>query len=320
MMLLGRWIWVSVLLVGVAPAQTLSPFDFLRSAENSARAAGLGGAFVAYAGDASAQLYNPATIPTTVDNSLSVTFTKHVLDINSGVAAYTRRLGSGWMGASAAVTSFGTFTRTDGLGNTIGTFGAASIALALSYANQFDTNAYYGITIGYVQTTIDRAAASALVTSVGILYQLPKIRTTLGASVRYIGFQLARMNGQDASLPTDVRLGVSHRLRGLPLLVSFNLARLAEERMSFAERLRNFTLGGELSLGTALQLRVGYDNGVRSSQSSATASFLTGMGIGAGVILPGLTLDYTLTTLSAPAAVHRVSCGIALDRVFAGAK
>ncbi|RMF33004.1 MAG: hypothetical protein D6747_07840 [Chlorobiota bacterium] len=318
MMLLGRWLCVAALFAGLATAQTLTPFDFLRSAENSARAAGLGGAFVAYAGDASAQLFNPATIPTTVDNSLSVTFTKHVLDINSGVAAYTRRLGSGWMGASAAVTSFGTFTRTDGLGNTIGTFGAAGVSLALSYANQFDTNAYYGITIGYVQTTIDRAAASALMASVGLLYQLPKIRTAIGASVRYIGFQLARMNGQDASLPTDVRIGVSHRLRGLPLLVNFNLARLAEERMSFAERIRNFTLGGELTIGTALQIRVGYDNGIRSSQSSATASFLTGMGIGAGLLFPGFTLDYTLTTLSAPAAVHRISCGVALDRLLAG--
>ncbi len=309
---------MSALLAGLASAQTLTPFDFLRSAETSARAAGLGGAFVAYAGDASAQLFNPATIPTTVDNSLSVTFTKHVLDINAGVAAYTRRLGSGWMGASAAVTSFGTFTRTDGLGNTIGTFGAAGVSLALSYANHFDTNAYYGITIGYVQTTIDRAAASALVASVGMLYQLPKIRTALGASVRYVGFQLACMNGQDASLPTDVRLGVSHRLRGLPLLVNFNLARLAEERMSFVERLRNFTLGGELTIGTALQIRIGYDNGIRSSQSSATASFLTGMGIGAGLLFPGFTLDYTLTTLSAPAAVHRISCGVALDRLLAG--
>lgn len=317
-MLLFRWICIGVLLTGVALSQTLSPFDFLRSAENSARAAGLGGAFVAYVGDASAQLYNPATIPTAMNNSLSVTFTKHVLDVNAGVAAFARRVGSGWMGATATVTSFGTFPRTDGLGNTIGTFGAASVALAVSYANHLDTNAYYGITVGYVQTTIDRAVASALVTSVGMLYQLPKIRTTIGASVRYLGLQLARMNGQDASLPTDVRIGISHRLRGLPLLVNFNVTRLAEERMSFAERLRCFTIGGELSIGTALQIRVGYDNGIRSSQSAATASFLTGMGIGVGIVFSDFTLDYTLSTLSAPASVHRVSCGIALDRVLAG--
>jgi hypothetical protein len=315
---MNTFVWVLCLSAIVATnvvAQTLSPFDALRSTE-SARSAGLAGAFVAFPGDVTAQIYNPATLPTVEPHTLSLTFTKHVLDINSGVATYATRLRSGYAGAYAAVTSYGTFTRTDGLGNALGSFSAGSVALAVSYANQFDTNAYYGVTIGYVQTTIDRVAASALVANVGILYQLPHIRTTIGASFRYLGIQLARMNGQDASLPTDVRVGISHRLRGLPLLVNLNLTRLAEDRMTLGERLRNFTLGGELYLGKALQVRIGYDNAIRLSQSSATASFLTGMGVGVGIVFPEFTLDYTLTTMSTPAIVHRVSCGLALERLF----
>ncbi|MCX7929135.1 MAG: PorV/PorQ family protein [Chlorobi bacterium] len=306
---------VAAVATAFAQAQTLSPFDFLRSAE-SARAAGLAGAFVAIAGDVSAQLYNPAVLPTTEDRSFSLTFIKHVLDINSGVAAYGSTLGKGRWGASAAFTSFGSFTRTDAFGNPAGSFSASHVALQLSYANQFDTNAYYGITIGYVQTTLDRVAASAIVASAGLLYQMPHIRTTVGASLRYLGIQLTRMNGEDAALPTDFRIGVSHRLRGLPLLVNFNLTRLAEQNQSFGDRLRNFAISGELYVGKSVQLRVGYDNGIRSSQSAATASVLTGFGVGAGIIFPSLTLDYTVTTLSAPALVHRLSCGVLFDRLF----
>jgi len=293
-------------------AQTLSPFDFLRSTE-SARAAGLAGAFVAISGDASAQLYNPATLPTVPEHALSLTVTKHVLDINSGVAAYVGRIGSGAWGTSVAFTSFGSFTRTDAVGNAIGTFGASQVALNLSYANAIDSNAYYGVTLGYVQTTIDRRAASALLVSGGLFYDLPRIRTAIGLSVRYVGVNLATTNGENATLPTDVRLGVSHRLRGLPLLVNVSLTRLAEQGQSLGERLRNFALGGELSIGKSVQLRLGYDNGIRSTQSSATASFLTGFGIGAGVVLRTVTLDYTMTTLSAPALVHRLSCTLLLD-------
>jgi hypothetical protein len=299
----------------VAESQTLSPFDFLRSTE-SARAAGLAGAFVAIGGDVAAQVYNPAVLPTVPEHSLSLTFIKHVLDINAGLATYAGRVGSGWWGAAAAFTSYGSFTRSDAFGNSLGSFGASHVALHVSYANRLDTNAYYGVTLGYVQTTLDRLASSALIANVGLLYQLPRIRTTVGVSVRYLGVQLARMNGEDASLPTDVRIGVSHRLRGLPLLVNFSLTRLAEQRQSFGDRLRNFALGGELYLGKTVQLRVGYDNGIRSSQSSATASVLSGMSLGAGVVLPSLVLDYTMTTLSSPALVHRVSCGLALDKIF----
>jgi len=86
--------------------------------------------------------------------------------------------------------------------------------------------------------------------------------------------------------------------------------------MTLGERLRNFTLGGELYLGKALQVRIGYDNAIRVSQSSATASFLTGMGVGVGIVFPEFTLDYTLTIMSTPAIVHRVSCGLALERLF----
>ncbi|MCS6999598.1 MAG: PorV/PorQ family protein [Candidatus Kapabacteria bacterium] len=295
--------------------QTLSPFDFLRTAE-SARAAGLAGAFVAIAGDASAQLYNPATIPTVPPDALSLTFIKHVLDINSGVAAYCGQMGAGWWGATAAYTSYGQFTRTDALGNAIGTFGAAHFALQVSYANQLDTNVFYGVSLGYVHTAIDRGAASALIATVGLFYQFPLIRTSIGGSIRYFGVQLARMNGESAALPTDIRLGVSHRLRGLPLMVNFSLTRLVEDRMSLTERLRNFAIAGELYLGKSVQLRLGYDNGVRSGQSSVSASPLSGFGVGAGLVFPSLTLDYTLTTLSAPALVHRLSCGLALDTVL----
>jgi hypothetical protein len=296
-------------------AQTLSPFDFLRSTE-SARAAALAGAFVAIGGDASAQLYNPATIPSVPPHTVSLTVIKHVLDINSGLAAYVGRVGSGWWGANVAFTSYGSFTRTDALGNVLGSFGASHVAFNLSYANALDTNAYYGVTLGYVQTTIDRRAAGALVASGGLFYQLPHIRTAVGIAVRYVGLNLATMNGEHASLPTDVRIGLSHRLRGLPLLVNVSLTRLAERGQSLGERLRNFAIGGELYIGKAVQIRLGYDNGIRATQSAETTSFLTGVGVGAGLVLSEITLDYTMTTLSAPALVHRLSCSVPLESLF----
>lgn len=296
-------------------AQTVSPFDFLRTAE-SARAAALGGAFVAIEHDPSTQLYNPATLPTVAEHSVSLTFIKHVLDINSGIATYAGTIGSGWWGASAVFTSFGSFTRTDAFGNTQGTFGASHVAFTMSYANQLDTAVFYGIGIGYAQTSIERASGSALTLSGGILYELPRVRTTVGASVRFWGLQLSRLNGQDASLPTDVRIGVSHRLRGLPLLINVALTRLVEQRQTFAERLSNFAIGGEFYFGTNVQVRIGYDNAVRSSQSSVTASFFTGFGLGVGIVLPSISIDYALTTLSTPALVHRISCALSLKQLF----
>ena len=71
----------------VVVAQQATVFPFLRGTL-SARAAGLAGSTVAMTNDISMIVVNPASLATLEEPAVTCTFIKHVLDINSGYAAY----------------------------------------------------------------------------------------------------------------------------------------------------------------------------------------------------------------------------------------
>jgi hypothetical protein len=294
-------------------------YSFLRS-DASARAAALGGAFVAIHDDASAVFYNPAVIASAEENHVSATFYKHVLDINAGFLVINTSLDSlhvpqtssfarGSVAFTANYVNYGQFERADRVGNRTGTFGGADIALGLTYANELDTNWVYGVTAKYISNRLDNASAGAFAVDAGMLYRLPKANVNIAVSVLNAGVQVATLGNALEALPLDVRLGVNHRLRGLPLLLNVGFARLADYTPNVAERLLNFSIGGEFYFGSALRVRIGYDNQRRRSLAADTQPRLAGFSGGVGVAFPTFALDYAFVALGIPGNTHRITLG-----------
>jgi len=299
---------VCIMVAPAAHAQQASVFSFLRF-NLSARSAALGGATNAVTDDVTAVFLNPATLPTVEGQRVSATFLKHVLDINSGSAVYADHIdGVGTVAASAVFTSYGSFDRTNGAGVRSGTY----VAFALSYANEIDTLISYGVTAKFIYSALDDMAASAVALDAGLLFQIPKSRTNIGISILQLGTQLATYDGTRDRLPVDMRISVNHRLRGLPLLVNASLNHLADDVDSFTDRFLNFSVGGELYLGKAVQLRVGYDNSTRNLSGVNVSTQLTGLSGGVGIVTPKVNVDYAVSSLGAAALLHRVSVGLHL--------
>lgn len=294
-----------------AHGQTYSPFQFLR-VNQSARAAALGGSFVQMSEDPSALFFNPASITTVANGRTSLTFQKHLLDINSGLASYIGKAGTGSWAAAVSYASFGTFNETNAAGVKTGrTISAANVSIGGVYSNSIDTNFHYGVGLNYVQATLADASASAITLNAGLLYQIPKARTNIGLSILHLGAQLSKINVSEP-LPVDVRLGVNHRLRGLPLMVNLSFNRLAEDQQSVLERFKNFSIGGELYLGKVLEVRLGYDNTVRNATAFDTQARLAGLSLGAGAKIKEITIDYAMSSLSSAGSLHRFSVGVGL--------
>ncbi len=279
----------------------------------SARMAGLGGATVALSNDPSNVLLNPAVLPTLEEQSVAGTFVKNVLDINAGFATYAHELEFGTIAATVSYTSYGTFQRADNAGTTSGTFGAQDVSLGVSFARELDTLISYGATVKVLYSGLDDMASTALALDAGLLFRFPKQRTNVGMSILNLGTQLSTFDGVMDRLPLDMRIGVNHRLRGLPLLVNFSLNHLTDEVPTFFDRFLNFSVGGELYLGKVLQLRVGYDNTLRNTSQVPVATQLTGLSAGLGIVLPALKFDYAMSSLGASALQHRVSLSMRLD-------
>jgi len=297
---------------GTVKAET-SPFYFLRISE-SARAAGLAGCFVSMPEDPSALVYNPATVSTVKDKNFSATFLKHVLDINSGLVTYVRKFEKyGMFAGAVSYTNYGSFDYADAYGNRNGsTFGANNLAFSLTYSNELDSNLYYGVSAKYIFANIEKANSSALALDAGLFYQIPDKRVNIGLSVLNVGAQISKFGGVSESLPLDVRLGINHRLRGLPLLVNFSFHHLSDKTNNFFDKFLNFSLGGELYIGKYLQARLGYDNNIRRLTSPDNNKQFSGFTAGLGVQLKDFNIDYGAVQIGSTALLHRFSLSLDL--------
>ncbi len=288
-------------------AQQSVIFSFLRSTI-SARMAGLGGATVAVADDPANVVINPAVLTTVDSSTVTATFIKHVLDINAGYATYNRSVeGLGEMGFTIGYLNYGSFSRTSVTGDRTGSFAANDLAVSVSLANEFDSLISYGVTAKVLHSTIPDMSSSALAFDAGILYRMPARRLNIGLSILNVGTQLSTYDGVRDRLPLDMRLGVSHRLRGLPLLINFSLNHLTDETDNVLDRLQNFSVGGELYLGKVLQARLSYDNRLRNTSGVNIASQLSGLSAGVGLRLTSFSFDYAYSALGAAAVMHRLS-------------
>jgi hypothetical protein len=291
----------------VAVGGTNTAFDFLRN-DVSARPAALAGSFVSVTNDPTSIFYNPAALGTLNAPTGSIGFFKHLLDINTGYLAYSQAFEDiGTFGAGIIYTNYGSFTETDELGTTLGSFNASDVAFSVGYSTTLDENLWCGAAVKFIYSSIATYHSTALAGDIGLLYVVPESKATVGVSVRNIGGQLSTYLGVREDLPLDITVGGSIVPKGLPLLLNVNLHRLNDQTDSFIERFRAFSIGGEFTLSKSLQLRIGYDNDKRQDLNIGTSTGLAGFSAGLGISVKQYRLDYAISSLGKVGELHRIS-------------
>jgi hypothetical protein len=288
-------------------AQTPRVYDFLRN-DASARAAAMGGTFVTIAGDPNGIFYNPASIETVDSTEASFTFFKHLLDINCGFAALGTEIdGIGKVGVGINYNNYGSFQRTDRLGRALGEFGSNDIALSLGWGTELGEGFSAGIAGKAIFSNIDDYSSSALALDGGILFRDTTRRVNAGLSLLNLGAQLSHFAGVAEDLPLDLKLGVSHSLRGLPLQIALNFHRLLDSTGNFFSRFERFSIGGEFTVSRPIRLRFGYDHETRRDVSFGESKGLAGISAGFGVVIKGYRFDYAYNSLARVGSLHHVS-------------
>lgn len=289
-----------------------TPYNFIRF-NSTARAAAMSNAVVSVEGDASMLFFNPALLQTSEGKPFYTTFSKHVLDINSGNVVYHIKdldLDGGNLAAQVNFNSYGSFDSYDKTGQLYGNgFSGSDLSFGATYSNELDSNWYYGVSGKFIFLTLEEQSSSAMTLDAGMFYRAND-RTNIGFSILHLGTELSSLNGQTGTLPVDARLGVNHRLKGLPLLVNFSLHHLADEVDSFGERFQNFSIGGELYLSDHINLRVGYDNQIRNFATSDENKGLSGLSGGLGLLFEDFNFDYAYSEYGGSIALHRFSLGL----------
>lgn len=282
-------------------------FDFLRI-DMSARAAALGGSFLANGDDIDVIFYNPAGLKLLTGRPASFSFVKYLLDINLASAAYSQEVGDlGRFGAAIQYINYGTFTAADEFGNKTGEFNAGELAMLIGYANTLSENFYYGANAKLLYSSIDGRSASALALDLGLHYAIPAQGIDLGFSVLNVGKELTSYYSTKEDLPVDVAVGVSKKLEHLPLKLYIDFRKLNEKQDQFSAHFKAFSVGGEIALSKVLTMRLGYNNERRSELTIGSFAGLAGFNLGLGVLVSDYKFDYGFSSLGQIGSLHRVS-------------
>jgi long-subunit fatty acid transport protein len=287
-------------------------FDFLRL-DGSARASALGGSFVSNNDDADVIFYNPAGLKLLNNNPASFSFVKHLMDINLATLSYsTEYEGIGRFGAAIKYINYGSFEGSDEFGAKTGEFGVNEMALIIGYANNLDNNFYYGANAKFIYSGIENYSSTAIALDLGLHYAIPDKNWYFGFAVLNIGGQLSKYINTKEELPLDVAIGVSKKLENMPAKISLDFHKLNQDRDSFGERFKAFTVGVEFTLSKVMKLRLGYDNEHRNDFKIGTTAGIAGFNAGIGVKVSNYQFDYGYSSLGSVGGLHRISISTSL--------
>ena len=286
-----------------------SAFSFLKIGVG-ARAAALGGAFVSLSEDASALYWNPAGLTQLDQQQITLGYVNYLLDIHSGFLGYVLpRRGDLRLGMALNYFSYGEFQETtveNPSGSGLGTFGAVDMALSVSGAYPLKQGISVGATAKFIYSKIEDYSSDAYAMDLGGLYPLPNGRTRIGASIQNLGFQRSGyLSDHTDGLAPIFRLGASHQLQGLPLLLSADLFKPTDHHV-------NLNLGGELEPVENFSLRLGWSSLGQDQKVGTDRDNLAGFSGGLGVGWQRYRLDYAYSSQAELGDIHRATISLEL--------
>ena len=214
-----------------------STYSFL-GLTNSARVSALGGEVVSLMdGDINLIFHNPSLLGSQMHNNLTLNFVDYFAGVNYGYAGYGYSIqGIGNFAAGIHYVDYGTFDRTDELGQSMGTFKASEYALNFVYSRTIlDTFLTAGITMKPIFSSFEQYSSLGIAFDAGITYQNPHTHTTLGLVARNMGTQITSYSGVREKLPFEILAGITQGLEHAPFRFSATLQNLERWDLTYSK-------------------------------------------------------------------------------------
>ena len=292
---------VNIFAISAAENSTTAGFHFLRTFPG-ARPSAMSGAFISFAGDIHSIYYNPAGLAEIKGRVASASYLNHVLDFQSGFAAYSQPLKNlGQLAVSVNYMDYGEFDETDVNGNQVGKFNAGSYYLTASLARMLNKNLLVGASAKFIHSAIDKYSASAVAVDLGMIYHVPFIQDfNFGVGVFNLGTAVSAFIDSKDNLPLNVVVGFSKKLAHLPLEYSISANKYIDDDVQL-------NVGGEFTLSKNVWLRLGYSSLGKNQKIGATGDQFAGMSLGLGMLWRNYQLDYSLSSYGAIGYLNRMS-------------
>lgn len=312
------WAPVSAQIVPVLGAQRAgtATAQFLKIPVG-ARASAMGESFVAVANDASALYWNPAGVTQFDRNEVIVSHTEWLVDVRHQFIGAVLHLS-----ADDAVGLSLTSVHTDDMPVTTevqpkGTgafFRFSDLAVGATYARKLTPQFSAGVTIRYIEETLDVLKMRGVMVDLGTYYWMGLGTARFSAVVSNFGNQMRpqgsvttlggnSVNGfQEFSPPTTFRFGFAVE----PVNEEQHILTTSIQLNHPNDNSENISLGAEYRWMNSFALRAGYRINVDEQDLSLGAGVVTSLDFVA------LAVDYGYSAFGRLGGVHRISLGVRL--------
>jgi hypothetical protein len=315
-------------------------YDFLNLI-NSARVASLGGDVVAINdNDFNLTYHNPALLTPEMNHSMVLNYVNYFTDVNYGYAAYASKLKDyGIFSGGIEYINYGDFIAADEKGIVTGEFKAAEYAINLIYSRAIDSTFRVGVNVKPIISTLEKYTSLGLVADFGVVYNKPQSLFSAALVVKNLGAQLKSYTDERESMPFNIQLGFSQKLKHAPLRISVTLDHLnkwdltydkPEEESSldplsgeeqsesgldkFADQfMRHIIIGLEFNPLENFYVRAGYNYRRRQEMIIETKTSTIGFSWGFGIKISKFHLSYGRATYHLAGASDHFSITTNLD-------
>lgn len=322
-------------------------FSFL-ALPQSARVTGLGGAQIAVRDDDPVfAISNPAALNPAMSGRLTFNHNFFLGDIQHGYVSYAQQLPR-WgftMHGAVQYMGYGEIKRADEFGDVQGTVNAGETAWTLGASRPLSDKFSLGLNVRMAFSKLDIYKSSALLADAGLMYADSASRFTAGLVIRNAGTQLATYADIKETLPFDIQLGMSKRLKHLPFRFSviahhlhqwdirYNDPNLqGDEVLLFGDEqpkeskgtaaidnfFRHLIFNGEFLLGKneGLRFRLGYNHLIKRELTVSNYRSLAGFSGGVGIKISRFRIDFGYGAYHLAGGVAHLGIGTNLRDFF----
>lgn len=286
----------------------------------SARTAALGGTNVSLCDDdLNLAFNNPALLTDKTHNILSLNYVSYLADINFGSVAYGRSFGKhNNMMFGMHYIDYGKFFGTDETDQFIGNFTAKDFALNVMYARSLPLGFTVGATLKPIYSVYERYSSFGVAFDLGASYRNDSVGFSAGLSLRNAGWQFTGYYSIDGAqhretLPLNLELGISQKLKHAPIRFSLTLHNLQQWDLSYQKSVsvttadnsssevawydmmfRHTIWAVEILPTKNMYLTVSYNHRRRKEMNVADWKTVAGFAFGAGIHIYKFNVGFSL--------------------------
>ena len=321
-----------------------SVYNFI-NLPTSARVTGAGGNLITVRdADLSLAYHNPALLNYKMHDRAVMSITPYMAGIKQGYLGYARHYDSiaTTFQAGLQFISYGTMAGRDETNTNIGDFSAGEFALTLGAGRQWDRYSY-GVNYKLIYSRLGDYTSVGNSFDFAAAYDDTAKRFTATVLLTNVGFQFTPYyKGSRESLPLDLQIGFSKRLKYVPFRISLVMHNLTKWNIYYDDPdlatndgnlfgdttesdkkvgqffdnfARHLIVGGELYLGKVMWINFAYNHQRRAELAASVRPGLAGLSFGFGLNIKQFSISIGRARYHAKQASTTITLGVNINQL-----